>query len=99
MATLLQVRDILRVRKTCQKDLATRSLRLRKMTSALETGHVNRIPEPFALETRWCEAQVVLPQVLGKRAEKNCCKSGLVDYINSNRLSCQVLAQVGHRRS
>eukprot|EP00913_Durusdinium_trenchii_P031067 g29093.t2 len=58
VATLLQVRDILRVRKTCQTDL------------------------------------VILPQVLGRRAEKNCWKSGLIDYINSNRLACQVLAQV-----
>ncbi|CAE7451059.1 unnamed protein product, partial [Symbiodinium natans] len=37
---------------------------------------------------------VIMPQVLGKRAEHNCWKSGLIDYINSNRLSCQVLAQV-----
>jgi len=58
VATLLQVRDILRVRGTCKTDL------------------------------------VILPQVLGKRAEKNCWKSGLIDYINSNRLACQVLAQV-----
>lgn len=58
VATLLQVRDILRVRGTCKPDL------------------------------------VILPQVLGKRAEKNCWKSGLIDYINSNRLACQVLAQV-----
>jgi len=55
VATLLQVRDILRVRGTCKPDL------------------------------------VILPQVLGKRAEKNCWKSGLIDYINSNRLACQVL--------
>ncbi|OLQ08272.1 hypothetical protein AK812_SmicGene8258 [Symbiodinium microadriaticum] len=40
------------------------------------------------------EAAVIMPQVLGKRAEHNCWKSGLIDYINSNRLSCQVLAQV-----
>mmetsp|Transcript_21248 Transcript_21248/g.49871 ORF Transcript_21248/g.49871 Transcript_21248/m.49871 type:complete len:836 (+) Transcript_21248:66-2573(+) len=58
VATLLQVRDILRERGKYNPDL------------------------------------VIMPQVLGKRAEHNCWKSGLIDYINSNRLSCQVLAQV-----